>query len=51
MEHSLVHLIRCLEHPIICSTSTAVLNMSVNEISARISFCVIAKFLGNAEKN
>ena len=43
-EHSLVHLIHCLEHPTICSVTIATLNMSVNEISPQILFHVSAKF-------
>ena len=49
MEHFLVHLIHCLEHPTICITSIATLAMSVSEISTQISFHVSDKRLNTAE--
>ena len=38
MEHFLVHLIHCLEHPDMCGAFTAILTMSINEISAQCCF-------------
>ena len=49
MEHFLVDLIHCLEHPTICITSMATLAMSVSEISTQISFHVSDKLLNTAE--
>ena len=49
MEHFLVHLIHCVEHPTICITSIATLAMSVSEISTQISFHVSDKRLNTAE--
>ena len=51
MEHFLVHLGRCSEHPAMCGASVAILTISVNKISAQILFCVSAKLLNIAKSH
>ena len=51
MEHFLVHLIYCLEHPDMCGTFTAILTMSINEIPAQMLFRVSAKLLNTAKNH
>ena len=51
MEHFLEHSICCLEHSAICGISITILTMSVNEISARISFRMCAKLLNTAKNH